>query len=164
MSLVFIGPPGSGKTKIGRRVARALRTSFLDTDQMVVAEHGPIADIFRTDGEARFREWERAAVVRALGEDGIVALGGGAIMDVDTQRDLEDRRVALITVTAEAVARRITGPKRPLLADGIHSWVSLYEARKNIYERLATRAWDTSNRPISFIARDIAEWAREEQS
>jgi len=158
VTVVLIGPPGSGKTRLGRRVAKALGLPFVDTDKLVVADHGSIAGIFQAHGEARFRELERHAVITALAQDAVVSLGGGAILDEDTQRDLEGRSVALITVSAEAVETRISGGKRPLVT-GIESWSALVEARRPIYERLATRSWDTSSRPLTSIAREIAEWA-----
>ncbi len=163
MSLVFIGPPGAGKTRLGKRVAQLLGTRFIDTDKEIVAEHGPIADIFATDGETRFRELERAAVESALASDAVVALGGGAVLNPDTQRDLANRRVVLLTVSPAAVEARITGSKRPLLASGgMDAWKSLVDARMPIYQQLASRSWDTSNRPIDAIAGDIAAWAAED--
>jgi shikimate kinase len=160
MTVVLIGPPGSGKTKLGKRVAKALGLPFIDTDKRVVAEHGPISDIFGTHGEPHFRALERVAVAEALAEDAVVSLGGGAILDEDTQRDLEGRLVALITVSAEAVAERLEKDKRPLVT-GIESWQTLVDARRETYERLASRTWDTSNRPLDAIAEEIAQWASE---
>ncbi|MDQ1564027.1 MAG: shikimate kinase [Actinomycetota bacterium] len=160
MTVVLIGPPGSGKTKLGKRVAKALGLPFIDTDKRVVAEHGPIADIFGTHGEPHFRDLERAAVIEALAEDAVVSLGGGAILDEGTQRDLDGRLVALITVSAEAVVERLEGDKRPLVT-GIESWQVLVDARRETYERLASRTWDTSHRPLDAIAEEIAQWASE---
>ena len=151
---------GSGKTKLGKRVAALLGKPFIDTDRTVVAGHGTIADIFAEFGEAHFRQLERVAVEDALAQDAVVALGGGAILNDDTQSDLASRRVALITVSASAVAPRIVGTKRPLLAGGIDSWVAIMESRREIYERLASETWDTSSRPLSAIADEIANWAR----
>ncbi len=164
MTLVLIGPMGSGKTKLGKRVATILGKPFVDTDRMVVAEHGTITDLFAEFGEAHFRALERVAVEDALAQDAVVALGGGAIVNEDTQADLLDRRVALITVSATAVAPRIAGTKRPLLTGGIDSWKQIYEARRDIYERLATRTWDTSSRPLTRIAAEIADWAASDLS
>ncbi len=164
MTVVLIGPPGSGKTRLGKRVAKLLGLAFIDTDQRIVAGFGPIADIFAEHGEPHFRQLERTAVVHALMEDAVVSLGGGAILDEDTQRDLAGRLVALITVSAEAVEPRITGGKRPLVADGIEAWKTLVEERGEIYERLASRTWDTSKRPISTIADEIAAWAGDERA
>jgi shikimate kinase len=155
---------GSGKTKLGKRVATILGKPFVDTDRMIVATHGTIAEIFATFGEEHFRALERLAVEDALAQDAIVALGGGAILNEQTQADLADRRVALITVSAAAVAPRITGTKRPLLAGGIESWTRILESRRAIYERLATRTWDTSSRPLTAIAAEIAAWAESDES
>ena len=160
MTLVLIGPMGSGKSKLGRRIARILGKPFIDTDKVVVAGHGAIAELFAEFGEEHFRALERVAVEDALAQDAVVALGGGAILNEDTQRDLGDRRVALIMVDADAVAARISGTKRPLLTDGVASWVSILDARREIYERLATRTWDTSARPLDAIAAEIADWTR----
>ena len=164
MTLVLIGPMGSGKTKLGRRVAAILHKPFVDTARMIVAQHGSIAGLFEQFGEAHFRALERLAVEDALAQDAVVALGGGAILNQDTQSDLLDRRVALITVSAEAVAPRIVGSKRPLVADGIESWKNIYASRRGIYERLATRTWDTSARPLTRIAAEIADWAASDAS
>ena len=164
MSLVLIGPMGSGKTKLGKRVAAILGKPFVDTDRMIVAKHGTIAELFTQFGEAHFRELERVAVEDALAQDAVVALGGGAILNELTQADLADRRVALITVSAVAVAPRITGTKRPLLAGGVESWTRILESRRETYERLATRTWDTSSRPLTAIAAEIATWAASDES
>lgn len=158
--LVLIGAPGAGKTRLGKKVARLLRVRFVDTDKRIVAEHGPIAQIFEEHGEERFRTLEREAVAQALREDAVVSLGGGAVLDADTRADLTGRRVALLTVTAEAVAARIGGGKRPLLKDGVQAWVALVESRRALYESLASRSWDTSNLPLDDIAGDIADWVR----
>ena len=96
-------------------------------------------------------------MTRALGERAVVALGGGAIIDPVTQGDLLAHRVALITVSPDAVAARILGTGRPLIT-GIDTWSELVASRREIYERLATRTWDTSHRPIDQIAAEIASW------
>lgn len=158
--LVVIGAPGAGKTRVGKRVARLLRVPFIDTDRRIVTRHGPIAQIFTGRGEDHFRRIERLEVQRALKERAVVSLGGGAVLDPDTQNDLDGLPIVLMTVSAEAVAGRI-GTRRPLLREGgIEAWEKLVEARREIYERLATRTWDSSSRPIDTIAAEIAEWIR----
>ena len=158
---VVIGAPGAGKTRVGRRVARLLGVAFVDVDRRIVAQHGPIAQIFAEHGESYFRQLERTEVERALGEYAVVSLGGGAILDEDTQLDLLDQTVVLMTVSAEAVEARIGGGKRPLLADGIEAWRKLVASRRATYERLATRSWDTSDRGIDEIAQEIADWIQQ---
>jgi shikimate kinase len=158
--VVLIGPPGAGKTRLGKRVARILGAPFIDTDRNIVAAHGAIADIFSQHGEAHFRAIERTVVASALRERAVVSLGGGAILNADTQAELANHPVALITVSAEAIALRIAGSVRPLVT-GISDWSALVTARRETYERLAKMSWDTSSRPIDAIAMEIAEWVKE---
>lgn len=161
--VVIIGPPGAGKTKVGKRVARRLSLGFVDSDHRVVAKHGPIAEIFAEHGESRFREWEREEVALALRESGVVALGGGAVLDPRTQADLADLPVALVTVSAAAVEGRISGAKRPLLASGgVAAWSALVDQRMPLYEALATRRFDSSSTPMDTVAARVVEWLTEE--
>ncbi|WP_091233367.1 shikimate kinase [Microbacterium sp. 3J1] len=163
LTLVLVGPMAAGKTSIGRRVARRLGVPFVDTDKRVAAEHGPIPAIFAEHGEARFREWERAAVATALDEDGVISLGGGAVTDADTRALLQRHPVVFLTVTPEAVADRIAGTGRPLLdgEDPLSRWRSIFEERRAWYDEVATTTFDTSRRPMQRIAEDIASWRRE---
>lgn len=167
LPLVFIGPMAAGKSKIGRLVARRLAVPFIDTDKVVAAQHGPIPEIFATQGEPAFRTFERDAVVEALHGDAVVSLGGGAVLHPDTRIELADHTVVLLTVTRDAVAKRLVGSGRPLLgsagenADAVERWAAIADARMPIYEALATETFDTSARPITRIADDIVTWARE---
>jgi shikimate kinase len=157
--IVFIGPSGAGKSRLGKRVARLLGLPFTDTDRMIIAEQGPIAQIFQQHGEAHFRSLERDAVIRGLQGDGILSLGGGAVLDPDTQRDLADHRVVFLTITPEAVARRLAGDTdRPLVRNGVEDWVALNAPRWEIYERLADATFDTSHRPNDELAKEVAAW------
>ena len=158
--VVLIGAPGAGKTRLGKRIGRLLDVPFIDTDKRIVAEHGPIAEIFARHGEAHFRAIERATVAAALTEGAVVALGGGAVLDEDTQRDLAAHRVAQLTVSREAVAVRIAGDKRPLV-NGVDAWSALVAVRRPIYDRLAHRTFDTSSLPLDHIAADIVGWIQE---
>jgi shikimate kinase len=160
-ALVLIGPMGSGKTRIGRRIARLLGVGFTDTDAMVVAEHGAIADLFAAHGEAHFRALERAAVRRALAGDGVVSLGGGAVLDPATQADLAAHRVALFTVSPEAVAPRLGSDRRPLVRNGLEDWLRIREERAELYARLADATFDTSFRRSADVAEEVAAWARQ---
>lgn len=170
--VVLIGPPAAGKSRIGKTVARDLGARFIDTDRVIVGEHGLISDIFAGHGEAYFRAIERETVRKALrgeltgpGEDApvdtVLALGGGAILDLDTRAELADHRVALITVTAEAVRDRLATSRRPLLAGGMEAWERIANERRPIYEALASSVWDTSHRPVSHIAHELADWVRD---
>ncbi len=163
--IVFIGPMAAGKSKIGKRVARALGLAFSDTDKLVVAEHGPIPQIFLSEGEAYFRQLERDAVVRALRDGAVVSLGGGAVLDPATQADLAGATVIFLTVRAAVVEARLGGTRRPLLsagpAGGLGDWQRIYDERRPTYERLASIRFDTSNRPIDSIVDEIVTWVRE---
>ena len=165
-ALVLIGPMGSGKTSVGRRVARALEVPFFDTDAAVVREHGPIETIFVEQGEARFRELERAAVEEGLATRGVVSLGGGAVLDPETRADLEGHRVVLLTVAPRVVAHRVRGSARPLLQgddDAITRWTEIYETRRPLYEQLADIRFDTSNGPLQLVVDRIVEWASRDE-
>jgi shikimate kinase len=157
---VFIGMPASGKSKIAKRVAKRLDAPLIDVDKVIVAEHGEIVDIFDTYGEPHFRAIERAAVKEALSSASIISLGGGAILNADTQSDLAALPVVLITVSEEAVADRFGDRKRPLLRGGLEAWRRLTAERTAIYERLADISFDTSSRPLDQIADEITDWVR----
>lgn len=156
---VLIGPPAAGKTRLGKAIARIFDVPFIDTDVRISEKHGAIPEIFATHGESIFRQWEREEVIRALGEDGIVSLGGGAIENPDTRRDLSEHLVALITVSPEAVEPRLDNDKRPLL-DGIESWKALVARRQPLYDELATITLDTSVGPMDQHAERLAEMVR----
>ncbi len=162
-AIVLIGPMGAGKTSVGRRVARTLGVDFADTDKIVVRGHGPIPDIFSRHGEAHFRALERAAVGEALAAGGVVALGGGAVLDADTRADLAAHRVALLTVSPQIIASRIGGAGRPLLQgeDPVTRWTRIYEARRPIYDDVADAVFDTSSGPLADVVTRIVEWVRE---
>ncbi len=156
--VALIGAPGAGKTRTGKRLARILGVDFIDTDKRIVAAYGPIATIFENHGESHFRSIERETVAHALRETAVVTLGGGAVLDPRTQADLSERRVVQLTVSAEAVAHRIAGGKRPLLTGGIDSWSALVAARQPLYDKLSQLTIDTSHQPLDRIARRIADW------
>ncbi|AYF99114.1 shikimate kinase [Protaetiibacter intestinalis] len=155
---VFVGPMGSGKTRIGKRVAAALGVPFTDTDKVIVAQHGPIAELFDTHGEPHFRALERDTVREALTGAGIVSLGGGAVLDASTRELLAAHRVVYLTITAEAVASRLGDGKRPLVRGGIGDWQRIYDERKPVYESLASVTFDTSRLPYDRIAADVVTW------
>jgi shikimate kinase len=157
---VFIGPMGAGKTRIGKRVARALEVGFTDTDKVIVAAHGPIADIFDAHGEPHFRALERDVVREALTGGGVVSLGGGAVLDAGTRSALEELPVVYLRVDADAVAARLGDGKRPLVRGGIDDWQRIYDARRAIYEALASVTFDTSRLPRDRIAQDVVDWIR----
>lgn len=157
---VLIGPPGSGKSTVGRALADVLGVALHDTDAAIEVIAGKtIADIFIDDGEPAFRALERAEVARALAEErGVVALGGGAPMDPATQEALADQVVVLLDVGIADAAKRVGfDQSRPLLAvNPRSSWVALLAQRRPTYERLARHRVDTAGRTPQDIAAEIA--------
>jgi len=165
-ALVLIGPMGAGKTSIGRRVAKALELPFTDTDAAIVRAHGPIEHIFATHGEPHFRLIERDAVREALESGGVVALGGGAILDPDTRDALAGHRVVLLTVGPETIASRIRDTTRPLLQgeDAVARWNEIYQARRDLYAEVADVTFDTSTGPLQDVVDAVAHWAAATES
>jgi shikimate kinase len=158
---VIIGPPGSGKTTIGRGLAERLSVSFRDTDTDVeVAAGKPISEIFIDDGEERFRELERTAVRVALRDhNGVLALGGGAILDVETQALLAGHTVVYLQVgLSDAVKRVGLASARPLLVLNPRSRLrTLLEERLPIYERLAGHTVATDGREPGEIIDELTK-------
>ncbi|MCA2220351.1 shikimate kinase [Nonomuraea aurantiaca] len=156
---VLIGPPGSGKTTLGRLLAGLLGVSFRDTDADVEAAAGkPVADIFIEEGEARFRELELLAVRKALAEhDGVLALGGGAVLNEEAQQLLAGHPVVYLQVgLSDAVQRVGLASARPLLVLSPRSQLKkLMEERRPIYERLAVLTVVTDKREPAELAEEI---------
>ncbi|MGW6546890.1 shikimate kinase [Streptomyces massasporeus] len=148
--VVLVGPMGVGKSTVGQLLADRLGVSYRDTDDDIVAEQGrTIAEIFVDEGESAFRAIEKTAVHRALGEhDGVLALGGGAILDADTRALLAGQRVAYLSMDVEeAVKRTGLNTARPLLAvNPRKQWRELMEARRHLYEEVATAVVATDGR------------------
>ncbi|WP_107083678.1 shikimate kinase [Streptomyces viridochromogenes] len=148
--VVLVGPMGVGKSTVGQLLAERLGVVYRDTDDDIVAEQGrSIAEIFVDEGESAFRAIEKQAVRRALAEhDGVLALGGGAILDEDTRALLAGQRVAYLSMDVEeAVKRTGLNAARPLLAvNPRKQWRELMEARRHLYEGVATAVVATDGR------------------
>lgn len=157
--VVLIGPPGAGKSTVGAVLARRLQVDLVDTDVLIESRAGTsIAEIFVDQGEAAFRAFEREVVAEVLrSHDGIVALGGGSILDEHTRAELCDHRVAFLEVSLHDAANRAGfNQGRPLLALNPRAkWKSLMDARRPIYQGLATISVDTDGRTPDDVATDI---------
>ncbi|MFF8907313.1 shikimate kinase [Streptomyces olivaceoviridis] len=147
---------GVGKSTVGRLLAERLDVGYRDTDEdIVTAEGRTIAEIFVDDGEAAFRALEKAAVRAALAEHrGVVALGGGAVLDADTRALLAGQRVIYLSMEVEeAVKRTGLNVARPLLAvNPRKQWRELMEARRHLYEEVATAVVATDGRTPEEVA------------
>ncbi|WP_392390632.1 shikimate kinase [Nocardioides sp. L-11A] len=156
---VLIGTMGAGKTTVGRRVAAALGVGFADSDELVEEQAGKsVQDIFVEDGETAFRALEHATVARALGEhDGVLSLGGGAVLDPATRALLAPHPVVFLRVgLADAVKRVGLGTGRPLLLGNVRARVKqLLDERTPVYESLARITVETDGREPAAIAAEI---------
>ena len=160
VAAVLIGPPGAGKSTVGPLLAAQLGVGFTDTDAEVEAAAGkPVSDIFVEDGEPAFRELERAAVGRALEQaSGVVAVGGGAVLDPRTQAKLAGCLVIYLETGFTAAAKRVgLGQARPLLIGNPRATLKiLLDRRIPVYQRLATFTVGTDGREPAEIAAEIA--------
>ncbi|HSX96172.1 MAG TPA: shikimate kinase [Streptomyces sp.] len=148
---------GVGKSTVGQLLAERLGVAYRDTDDDIVAEQErAIAEIFVDEGEPAFRAIEKRAVRTALAEhDGVLALGGGAILDADTRALLSGQRVVYLSMDVEEAVRR-TGlnAARPLLAvNPRKQWRELMDARRSLYEEVATAVVATDGRTPEEVTR-----------
>jgi shikimate kinase len=156
---VFVGAPGAGKTTVGETVAGLLGVPFADSDAMIEQRVGkPIPEIFFDDGEDAFRAMERSTIAAALLEfDGILALGGGAIMHDGTRALLAGHPVVYLSVElADAVKRVGLGAGRPLLSVNPRATLKyLLDQRKPLYASVATYTVVTDGREVEDIAAEV---------
>ena len=161
--LVLVGAPGAGKSSVGKAVAGRLEVAFRDTDADVEAAAGkPIPDIFIEDGEDRFRELERGAVELALQEhDGVLSLGGGAVLAEETRRVLREHVVVLLDVDLASAASRVgLGQGRPLIGLNPRAQLrELLEQRRPLYLEVAVHVVDTSGRQPLQVVEDVVALA-----
>jgi shikimate kinase len=159
-SIVFVGPPGSGKSTVGRALAQKLNRNFVDTDAVIEETTGKkIADIFLIDGEEEFRRIEREVVLSALqSQDSVISLGGGSVLDEDVQSALSSLpEVIFLDVSISNAAPRVGFNRdRPLLlGNPRQQWIALMEKRRPIYERIATRTISTDNRKAHEVVAEL---------
>lgn len=157
---VLVGLPGSGKSTIGRRLAKALGVGLLDTDVAIEQRTGrSIADIFATDGEQEFRRIEEDVVRAALADhDGVLSLGGGAVTSPGVRAALAGHTVVYLEISAAEGVRRTGGNTvRPLLAgpDRAEKYRVLMAKRAPLYRRVATMRVDTNRRNPGAVVRHI---------
>lgn len=158
---VLIGLPGSGKSTIGRRLAKSMNLTLLDTDAAIEQQTGrSIAEIFAAEGEPGFRRIEEEVIRAALADhDGILSLGGGAVTTAGVREALAGHTVVYLEISAEEGVRRTGGSAvRPLLAGPDHAekYRALVKQRVPLYRRTATIRVNTSRRNPGAVVRYIA--------
>jgi len=155
---VLVGLMGAGKSTVGARCAELLDRPFVDTDDVIVLRAAmPFDEIWRTGGEARFRELEREVVadVCASPDPLVIASGGGAIVDTDNRRRFRATGVVvwLRAPTAVLVARVGDAATRPLLAgDPEGALARLGAARQDAYSASADAVVDTDGKVVDEVA------------
>ncbi len=165
--IVLIGPPGCGKSTVGRALSHDLKLSFSDTDSLIEErEQSSISDIFTEQGEGYFRAVEEEVVAKALEvESGVLSLGGGAILSQVTRELLRNSgsEIVFLDVSITGAAPRIGFNRdRPLLIDNPRArWVALMAARRDIYESLATHTVNTddksSNETVEAVRKGLSQ-------
>ena len=155
--LVLVGPMGVGKTTVGKKLAKELNTSFVDTDKIIASEHGPISTVFERLGEPGFREIESSVLTRCLEGSGVVATGGGVVTTEANRKALRAHNVVYLATDGKHIASRLSTRNRPLRNSDPDTWSSIYESRKPFYKEVATHEVEVSGKSLSAIVSEISK-------
>lgn len=164
--IVLVGPMGSGKSTVGRELARLVGCAHLDADTVFAQAHGPIPEFFAEHGEPVFRRAEEQVMAHLLGRHRpfVLSCGGGTVLSAATRRLLkqsEDLVVHLDVSTADALRRVRGGQGRPALqGDPERTWQRLRDERDHLYREVADVTIDTTGLSSQDVAWRIVESVR----
>jgi shikimate kinase len=152
---------GVGKSTVGALLAQWLGTTCRDTDDDVVQAAGkPVSDIFLEDGEERFRALERNAVATAVRDhDGVLSLGGGAVLAPQTRALLTGLPVVFLEMSVGSAVKRVglDAPRPLLIINPRQQWKALMEQRRPLYTEVARAIVDTEDRTPEEVARAVMD-------
>ena len=148
-AVVLVGPMGVGKTTVGKKLAKRLEVSFVDSDALITKSHGDISTIFAELGETVFREIESDTIVPLLNKPAVISTGGGAVLHERTREALTLATVVYLSTDGKHIASRLRGGNRPLIQNGIADWRKIYNSRKPLYDQVADITIDTSNSSLA---------------
>ncbi|MFN4005462.1 MAG: shikimate kinase [Hylemonella sp.] len=160
MCIALVGLPGSGKSTVGRQLARRLQLPFLDSDQVIEQRLGcSIRDYFEREGEARFRDLEETVIEELSRSGGVLSTGGGAVLRPANRRHLRERcQVVYLKSSPEELYRRLRHDRqRPLLqvADPLRKLRELYTARDPLYRETAHYVIETGRPSVATLVNMI---------
>ena len=162
--VVLVGPPGAGKSTVGHALGEVMRCDVVDSDTLLERDNAmTCGELFTTLGEPEFRRIEEIYVARALDSDGVVSLGGGAVLSAATRRLLAEHTVVYLRVSAEEGTRRTAHlATRPVLAaaegeDPAQRYREILAQREELYRSVATHIVDADGRtPRHTVAKVLA--------
>lgn len=160
MIISLVGLPGSGKSTVGRQLARRLQLSFTDSDQVIEQRIGcPIREFFEREGEERFRDIEERVLDDLTRQPGVLATGGGAVLRASNREHLHARgKVVYLKSTPEELFRRLRhDSQRPLLqvSDPLQRLRDLYAVRDPLYRETAHFVIDTGRPSVATLVNMI---------
>lgn len=159
--MALVGYMGSGKTTVGRILARSLRWEFVDLDQAIEKEAGrKITDIFSESGEQHFRELEHRVLLNSLDNtsERVVACGGGVVIRPDNRERLKEVATVFLKENLEVLFQRTRRPGRPLRGGGFGDFEERYRERLPHYREVADIEIEVRNRPRRQVAEEISQW------
>src|ERR671921_2846612 len=160
-SVAIVGYMGSGKTTLGRLLARAMSLEFVDLDRAIVKRAGKgIPEIFAEHGEKHFRDLEHRALLQAL--DGrtpsVVACGGGTVVRPDNRTLLRGVTTIFLREDTDVLYQRTRGPGRPLRGTSREEFGLRYAERLPLYREVADIEVEVDGRPPTEVAEEVLGW------